>query len=53
MNLRESALATDLPIEVFPVPGGPTKQRIGPFRFPFNFFTAINSRIRSLASFKP
>ena len=29
MNLRLSARAIDLPIEVLPTPGGPTKQRIG------------------------
>ena len=30
MNLRLSARAIDLPIEVLPTPGGPTKHRIGP-----------------------
>ncbi len=28
-NLRPSARAIDLPSEVLPTPGGPTKQRIG------------------------
>ena len=30
-NSRPSARAIDFPSEVFPTPGGPTKQRIGPF----------------------
>ena len=30
-NSRPVALAIDLPSEVLPTPGGPTRQRIGPF----------------------
>ena len=33
-NFLPKALAIDLPIEVFPVPGGPAKHKIGPFNFP-------------------
>ena len=47
-NLRPSARAIDLPSEVLPTPGGPTKHRIGsrpPGRI---FFTARYSRMRSL-----
>ena len=32
-NLRSIALAMDLPSEVFPTPGGPTRQIMGPFDF--------------------
>ena len=51
-NLRLRARAIDLPRDVFPTPGGPTKQIIGPLEFFFNFRTARNSIMRSLASFK-
>ena len=37
-----------LPMEVFPVPGGPTKQSILPRTPPTNEPTATNSRMRSL-----
>ena len=30
-NLRPSDVAIDRPSDVLPTPGGPTKQRIGPF----------------------
>ena len=39
-NLRPSDRAIDLPSEVLPTPGGPTKQRIGPFIPGWSFFTA-------------
>ena len=32
-KLRPVALAIDLPSEVLPTPGGPTRHRIGPFSF--------------------
>lgn len=39
-NSRPRVLATDLPTLVLPTPGGPTKQRIGPFRLFFSCLTA-------------
>ena len=39
--------------EVFPTPGGPTKQRIGPFVFFLSFLTARYSRIRSVIFSSP
>ena len=41
------------PIEVFPTPGGPTKQSIEDFLFGFNLRTAKNSYILSLTSSRP
>ena len=37
---QASALAMDLPSEVLPTPGGPTKHRMGPFMPGWSFFTA-------------
>ena len=34
-NFRDMARAIDWPSDVLPTPGGPTKQRIGPFMSPF------------------
>ncbi len=36
-NLRPSARAIDLPSDVLPTPGGPTKHRIGPLRILLQF----------------
>ena len=36
-NFLPVALAIDFPKEVFPTPGGPTKQSIGPFSFSILF----------------
>ena len=47
-ELRPRALAMLLPSEVLPVPGGPTRQRIGPFMSFLSLRTARYSRIRSL-----
>jgi hypothetical protein len=42
------------PSEVFPTPGGPTKQRIGlRMRDPASSRTAMNSRMRSLTFSSP
>ncbi|GAG67966.1 unnamed protein product, partial [marine sediment metagenome] len=40
INFLFNALAIDWPNEVFPVPGGPIKQRIVPLAFPLSFLTA-------------
>jgi len=48
-----SDFAIVAPMEVFPTPGGPTKQSIFPYTDFFNYPTAINSRILSLTSFIP
>ena len=48
-----NALAIDFPKEVFPTPGGPTKQRIGAFILCFNFNTAKYSMIRLFTLSKP
>ena len=48
MNFRPIARAIDFPRDVFPTPGGPTKQRIGPFILSFSLRTERYSRIRSL-----
>jgi hypothetical protein len=48
MNFRPIARAIDFPRDVFPTPGGPTKQRIGPFILSFSLRTDRYSRIRSL-----
>ena len=39
--------------EVLPTPGGPTKQRIGPFTLGFSLRTARYSRMRSLTFSRP
>src|ERR1700709_2500856 len=45
-NLRPIALAIDWPSDVLPTPGGPTRQRIGPFMSFFSLRTARYSRMR-------
>jgi hypothetical protein len=52
-KLRPVARAIDLPSEVLPTPGGPTRQRIGPFTFCMRFCTARYSRMRSFTFSKP
>ncbi len=42
-----------LPMLVFPTPGGPTRQMMLPLTPPVSLPTPMNSRIRSLISFKP
>ena len=46
-------MAMDMPSEVLPTPGGPTKQRIDPLGFFTNWRTARNSRMRSLIFSRP
>ena len=53
INGLSKALAIDLPNEVFPTPGGPTKQRIGPFGFDTLVWTAKYSIILSLTLSNP
>ena len=43
MNFRPSARAIDCPMEVFPVPGGPAKQSMGPLESGFNFLYAVEA----------
>ena len=43
----------DLPKDVLPTPGGPTKHKIGPFIFCILFCTAKNSIILSFTLSKP
>ena len=52
-NFLLVARAIDLPNEVFPTPGGPTKQRTGAFNFLTLCWTARYSNILSLTSSKP
>src|ERR1044071_1707833 len=52
-KLRPVALAIDLPSEVLPTPGGPTRQRIGPFILSTRCWTARYSRMRSLTFSRP
>ncbi len=52
-NFLPSALAIDFAREVLPTPGGPTKQRIGPFSLLTSFRTARYSRMRSLTFSSP
>ena len=52
-SFRPSARAMDFASEVFPTPGGPTKQRICPFISRTRFSTAICSRIRSFGFSSP
>jgi hypothetical protein len=47
-NRRPRACATDLPREVFPTPGGPTRQRMGPLRLRLSERTAMYSTMRFL-----
>lgn len=53
VNYLPKALAIDLAIDVLPTPGGPCRQIMLPFEFPFLNFTAKNSRILSLTYFSP
>ncbi|OPY05021.1 MAG: hypothetical protein A4E61_00470 [Syntrophorhabdus sp. PtaB.Bin184] len=46
-NFRPIARAIDLPRDVLPTPGGPTKHRMGPFMSALSFMTLKNSRMRS------
>ena len=46
MNSRPSDRAIDLPSDVLPTPGGPTRQRIGPFFPGASLRTARYSRMR-------
>ncbi len=48
MNSRESERATDLPSEVLPTPGGPTRHRMGPFLAGASLRTARYSSTRFL-----
>jgi DhnA family fructose-bisphosphate aldolase class Ia len=50
---RPNAEAMDFPREVLPTPGGPYKQRIGPFKSFFSFNTARYSMILSLTFSSP
>src|SRR5271169_1366669 len=52
-NLGLVAHATDLPSEVLPTPGGPTRHRIGPFIWPTRVCTARYSRMRCLTLSSP
>src|SRR5437879_13911608 len=52
-KLRPVALATDLPSEVLPTAGGPTRHRIGPFSFFMRCWTARDSRLRSFTFSSP
>jgi hypothetical protein len=52
-KFRPVALAIDLPSEVLPTPGGPTRQRIGPRIFGERDCTARYSMIRSLTFSSP
>ncbi len=44
---------TDLPSDVLPTPGGPTRHKIGPFIFFMRCWTARYSRMRSLTFSRP
>jgi hypothetical protein len=52
-NSLPVALAIDLPKDVLPTPGGPTKHNIVPVAFLDLFLTARNSRILSFTFSKP
>src|SRR6516164_8112895 len=52
-NFLPSDVAIDLASDVLPTPGGPAKQRIGPFTSGFSLRTARYSRIRSFAFSRP
>ena len=52
-NFRFTALATDRPSDVFPTPGGPTRQRMEPLGFSISLRTARASTIRSLTRSSP
>ena len=47
-NCLPRAVAIERPREVLPTPGGPTKQRMGPFRERVSARTAMYSRMRRL-----
>ncbi len=53
MNSRPVARATDLPSEVLPTPGGPTRHMIGPLIFFERCCTARYSTMRSLTFSSP
>ena len=53
MNFLPRARPIEWPSEVFPVPGGPAKQRIGPFVSGFSLRTARYSMIRFFAFSRP
>ena len=52
-NLRPMARAMDLPSEVLPTPGGPTKNRIGERIFSASLRTAMYSTMRSFGFSRP
>lgn len=51
--LPKSHLAIDLPMEVLPTPGGPTKHKIFPCNEPLREATAMNSEILCFTSSSP
>ena len=53
INSLLTDLAIDSPNDVFPTPGGPTKQRTGAFIFFTLFCTAKYSSILSFTSLRP
>ena len=53
MNFLLVDLAIDLPKEVLPTPGGPTKHNIGPFSLSTLLVTAKYSSILSLTLTSP
>ena len=52
-NLRPKARAMECPSDVLPVPGGPTKHRIGPLESGLSLRTARYSMMRFLGLAKP
>src|SRR5512141_341869 len=52
-NFRPSDVAIDFASGVLPTPGGPAKQRIGPFTAGLSLRTARYSRMRSFAFSRP
>ena len=52
-NSRPSDVAIERASDVLPTPGGPAKQRIGPFTPGFSLRTARYSRMRSFAFSSP
>ena len=52
-SFRLRAWATEMATEVFPTPGGPTRQMICPLASGFICRTAMNSRIRSFTFSRP
>lgn len=53
VNYRPKDFAIDLAIEVLPTPGGPCKQIMFPFEFPFLNLTAKNYKILYLTYLSP